>query len=67
MPDTSRIINFDEARRKQQGDTSLADLLSWIEEIEDALETMTKAGVTTRGELEALLAELEAKIPPDGR
>ncbi|HWV25274.1 MAG TPA: hypothetical protein VNZ58_13885 [Thermomicrobiales bacterium] len=67
MPDKPRIINLDDARRKQAGQPSLADAMSWMEEIEDALETMDKAGVTTRDELQALLNRLESDTPPDGK
>lgn len=66
MPDRPKIINFDDARRKQRGDQqTLAALMIWIEELEDALETMTKSGLTTRAELEHLIADLEAQVPTD--
>lgn len=66
MPDKPRIIDLADARRQREA-PALAEILPWIEEIEDALETMTRADVETRAELEALLTELEASIPPDGK
>lgn len=65
MPQKPRIINLDDARRKQEEQATFANLLAWMDEIEEAIETMAKAGVTTREELESLLSELEAKVPPD--
>jgi hypothetical protein len=45
--------------RPQEGD--LFALLSRIDELEEALETLDEAGITTRDELEELIGRLEAE------
>ena len=62
MPNRNKIIDLDAVRRKQQGESpSLHELLSWIDELEEAAETLDKAGVTTRAQLEELIRTLEAQ------
>lgn len=66
MPDKNKIINLDAARKKQRGEKPpMYDLLTWIDELEEALETLNKAGVTTRNQLEELIRELEAQTSSD--
>jgi mannitol/fructose-specific phosphotransferase system IIA component (Ntr-type) len=63
MPNRNKIINLDAARRKQQGETPpLHELLSWLDELEEAAETLDKAGIETREQLEELIRTLEAQI-----
>ena len=63
MPNRNKIINLDAARRKQQGETPpLYELLSWLDELEEAAETLDKAGIKTREQLEELIRTLEAQI-----
>jgi hypothetical protein len=58
----SKIINLDDARKKNQGnDQDLFALLSRIDELEDALDTLDELGIQTRNELEALIGKLEAE------
>lgn len=47
--------------RKQSAQESMYDLLSRIDELEDVLEILDENGVSTREELEALIADLERR------
>lgn len=63
MPNRNKIIDLDAARRKQQGEAPpLHELLSWIDELEEAAETLDKAGIKTRDQLEEMIRALEAQI-----
>lgn len=63
MPDKNKIIDLDAARRKQQGEAPpIHELLSWIDELEEAAETLDKAGIRTREQLEEMIRTLEAQI-----
>jgi hypothetical protein len=58
----SKIINLDDKRKKNQGsEPDLFSLLSRIDELEDALDTLDELGIQTRDELEALIGRLEAE------
>jgi uncharacterized protein YlxW (UPF0749 family) len=58
----SNITNIAQRRaKKNQAKDDLFDLLSRIDELEDALEIMDEHGVTTREELESHIAELERR------
>lgn len=57
-----KIIDFDNARKRARApESDLYGLLTRIDELEDALETMDELGLTTRDELAALIARLEAE------
>jgi len=59
---SNKIIDFDDARKRPRGgDTDLHGLLTQLDELEDALETLDEVGVTTREELAALIERLEAE------
>ena len=63
MPKGNKIIHLDTARRKQQAELPpLHELLTWIDELEEAAETLDKAGVTTRKQLEEMIQFLEGQI-----
>lgn len=47
--------------KKQSAQESMYDLLSRIDELEDVLEILDENGVSTREELEALIADLERR------
>lgn len=47
--------------RKQSAQENMYDLLSRIDELEDVLEILDENGVSTREELEALIADLERR------
>jgi hypothetical protein len=57
----NKIINFDDARKRNQAEPDLFALLSRIDELEEMLETMDELGITTRAELETLIGRLEAE------
>jgi hypothetical protein len=58
----NKIINLDDARKRGAGnEPDLFALLSRIDELEDALETLDDLGITTRDELEDLIGRLEAE------
>jgi hypothetical protein len=58
----SKIINLDDKRRKHQGnEPDLFSLLSRIDELEEALDTLDELGIQTRDELEALIGRLESE------
>ncbi len=58
----SKIINLDDKRKRNQGsEPDLFALLSRIDELEDALDTLDELGIQTRDELEALIGRLEAE------
>jgi hypothetical protein len=58
----SKIIDFDDARKRPRGgETDLYGLLTRLDELEDALETLDEVGVTTREELASLIERLEAE------
>jgi len=62
LPHAEEDHHIDDARRRNQGgEPDLFALLSRIDELEDALETMNELGITTRDELEALIGRLEAE------
>lgn len=57
------VIPFERAKSKKApkpGEGELFTLLSKIDELEDALETLDDAGVTTREQLEELIGKLES-------
>ena len=57
-----KIIDFDNARKRAQDpEPDLYGLLTRLDELEDALETMDELGLTTRAELAALIDRLEAE------
>jgi len=57
-----KIINIDDARKRgQEEPRDLYALLTRIDELEDALETLDDLGITTRDELEKLIGQLEAE------
>ncbi len=63
MSNGNKIIHLDTARRKQQIESPpLHELLTWIDELEEAAETLDKAGVTTRKQLEEMIQFLEGQI-----
>jgi|GEM_PF-3537311 len=55
------VVPFNRARKKSQPEGDLFALLSRIDDLENALEVMDEAGITTRAELEATIARLEAE------
>jgi hypothetical protein len=55
------VVPFNRTRKKSPSEGSLFALLSHIDDLENALEVMDEAGVTTRAELEATIARLEAE------
>jgi hypothetical protein len=55
------VVPFERAKAKQKGEGDLFTLLSRIDELEEALEVMDEAKVTTRNELEELIGRLEAE------
>ena len=58
------IVPFDRAKARKSAKPTEGDLfslLSRIDELEDALETMDEAGVTTRDQLEELIGRLESE------
>lgn len=58
----NKIINLDDARRRGTGnEPDLFALLTRIDELEDALETLDDLGITTRDDLERLIGRLEAE------
>ncbi len=58
----SKIINLDDKRkRNQESEPDLFALLSRIDELEDALDTLDELGIQSRDELEALIGRLEAE------
>ena len=58
----SKIIDFDDARKRPRGgEADLYGLLTRLDELEDALETLDEVGVTTRDELAALIERLETE------
>ena len=57
-----KIINLDNARnRNHEPQPDLYGLLTRLDELEDALETMDELGLTTRDELAALIDRLEVE------
>lgn len=59
MPD-NKIIDLDAARnRNQPTPSSLAERMDLMDMIEETLDAMVELGVTSREELEDLLARLE--------
>ncbi|MGB3307538.1 MAG: hypothetical protein WBA63_15240 [Thermomicrobiales bacterium] len=60
MPANVRSIDQKRAQKASAKD-ELYNLLSQIDELEDALETMDEHGVRTREELEALIGEFERR------
>ncbi len=62
MPDN--IVPFRSASstgRNAPASAEMYDLLSKIDELEDLLEALDEQGVTTRGELVALISRLETE------
>ena len=58
----NKIINLDDARRRSTGnEPDLFALLTRIDELEDALETLDDLGITTRDDLERLIGRLEVE------
>jgi hypothetical protein len=55
------VVPFNRTRKKPPSEGNLFALLSHIDDLENALEVMDEAGVTTRAELEATIARLEAE------
>lgn len=67
------VVPFERAKSKKvpkPGESELFNLLSKIDELEDALETLDDVGVTTREQLEELIGKLEseaAKLDDSGQ
>jgi predicted nucleotidyltransferase len=55
------VVPFDRARAKKRSGKEMFELLSRIDELEEALETMVDVGVSTRDELEDLIRRLESE------
>ena len=55
------VVPFNRSRKKAPVEGNLFALLSHIDELENALEVMDESGITTRAELEATIARLEAE------
>jgi hypothetical protein len=55
------VVPFDRVKGKKQPEGDLFALLSRIDELEEALEILDEAKVTTRDELEELIGRLEAE------
>jgi hypothetical protein len=55
------VVPFDRSKGKKPPESDLFALLSRIDELEEALEILDEAKVTTRDELEALIGRLEAE------
>jgi predicted nucleic acid-binding Zn-ribbon protein len=60
MPDN--ITSIDAARRRSKASSQeMYDLLLRLDELEELLEVMDERGITTREELVAMIASLEAE------
>lgn len=60
MPDNITPIHT-ACQRKRASSDEMYELLMRLDELEELLEAMDERGVTTRAELVALIAELEAE------
>lgn len=60
MPDNITPIHTARQRKRASSD-EMYELLMRLDELEELLEAMDERGVTTRAELVALIAELEAE------
>lgn len=61
-PDSPKITILAQHRaQKQSAKETMYELLSRIDELEDALEILDEHGIDTREQLEALIADLERR------